>query len=279
MEKRGIFSCAYYIQYYRETRNAYDRLNQRESFGKALVNSCTTSGAHPPSLPLLYLNTVVYRSPALVARVDHLSTSHELLSKGCARYSYRCWVARQGAGYVDVERACALYSTFKLASSSVNIYPAPTMAVPYIRNPNRFRRGLDNVKPSESTYHLAPEYYYHVGRRTKGVGGGGSLFRSSSNGGKSETAGVFLSLIVTFIFLVCDCCCCKKKCQQQHETERSTLDIVQQRPNNNTNSHHLTVNPSAPYASHSQPGGGGRTVYQQPGMPDDRGSTHAPGWG
>eukprot|EP00980_Cylindrotheca_fusiformis_P019296 scaffold6615_cov69-Cylindrotheca_fusiformis.AAC.1 len=84
------------------------------------------------------------------------------------------------------------------------------MAVPYLRNPNRSRRGLDNVKLSESTYHQEPEYHHHVGE------------------GRSEA----IVRGVIGAIAVCVCCVCLCVCWERwkrHAEMERNYNIVQQR--------------------------------------------------
>eukprot|EP00980_Cylindrotheca_fusiformis_P008377 scaffold1772_cov80-Cylindrotheca_fusiformis.AAC.5 len=122
------------------------------------------------------------------------------------------------------------------------------MTVPYLRNPNRSRRLLDNnnaIKLSKSTFHQEPEYYYsyhhHVGRRTKGGGGGGYVYGGSSaastnSGGVSEDAALGITGAIILLFC-CMCCFIYRRQKRQAEMER-TFNIVRQRremTNHNTN--------------------------------------------
>eukprot|EP00980_Cylindrotheca_fusiformis_P008386 scaffold1772_cov80-Cylindrotheca_fusiformis.AAC.14 len=132
------------------------------------------------------------------------------------------------------------------------------MAVPYLRNPNRSRRGLNNVKLSKSTYHQEPEYYHHVGRRTKGGGGGGYVYGSSSvaasrNEGETDGVAIVVALAAVFCFLGCVYCWYRQE-SKKNEVQESPDNIVQQwsrTTNYHNNDHTDTV--SVPYALPTPP--------------------------
>eukprot|EP00980_Cylindrotheca_fusiformis_P008387 scaffold1772_cov80-Cylindrotheca_fusiformis.AAC.15 len=102
------------------------------------------------------------------------------------------------------------------------------MAVPYLRNPNRSRRGLNNLELSKSTYHQEPEYY-HVGRRTKGGGGGGYLYGGSSDSVPDDRTfaivfGILGGIVAACCLFWC-CLCCWFYVKEEILKKRETRTI------------------------------------------------------